>query len=260
MHRFALVVAIGVSFFLAANRLPAQQRVSPETKAKLDRQFAAAHPQAGDFLPDLVLQSLKEKDGNQSLRYATKGEINLLITASLTCPKTRQHMPALTELKEKYGERLGITIVYVIEAHPEKDICPYLGVVDVTDANLRDKILFRQPKTMDERMKLVRSFANRYPVDATVLVDTIENLAWRALGQSPNLALLSNDDDKVLFRQGWFDPAKLDEEVARQLKNVETDGQRTDALDDDISLREDSLKAELARLPLKKPTLLEFAR
>ncbi len=259
MHRFALVVALGVSFFVAVNRLSAQQQVSPETRAKLDRQFATAHPQPGDFLPDLFLQSLKEKEGKQSLRYATQGEVNLLITASLTCPKTRQHMPALQELKEKYGKRLGITIVYVIEAHPEKDICPYLGVVDVTDANLRDKILLRQPKTMDERMKLVRSFADRYPVDATVLVDTIENLAWRALGRSPNLALLSNDDDKVLFRQGWFDPTKLDEEVARQLKNIVTESQRTDRLNDNFTLDDDSFKAILARLPLKEPTKWEFA-
>ncbi len=102
----------------------------------------------------------------ESIRHAAYGSVKLVVTASLTCPKTRQHFPAIQQLKEKYGKQLGVTVVYVIEAHPETDICPYLGVVDITEANLRDNIRFRQPTTMEGRVKLAEMFSARYPSTA----------------------------------------------------------------------------------------------
>lgn len=204
----------------------AQQRVDPAVRARLDREFAEAHPQPGDYLPNLELQKLKRRGSKRqsddepstgSLRYASHGELTLVLTASLTCPKTRQHLPAIQQLEAKYKKQLGITIIYVVEAHPEKDVCPYLGVVDVTEANLRDNILYRQPKSMEERITIAGEFQKRYPIDGEILIDSMDNVAWRSLGQSPNMALLIDSDHRVLLRQGWVEPKSLEEAIVKHV-------------------------------------------
>ena len=230
--RCGLVLILTIVF--GKDQSVAQQRVDPAVRARLDREFAEAHPQPGDFLPNIELHKLEsssrrsdmiDEPNEENLRYASHGDLTLVITASLTCPKTRQHLPAIQRLKEKFKEELGITIVYVVEAHPEKDICPYLGVVDVTDANLRDNILFRQPKSMAERIAIAGEFKKRYPLEGQVLIDSMDNKAWRTLGQSPNLALLVDVDKRVLLRQGWVEPKSLEEEIVKRLiKNPSNDG------------------------------------
>lgn len=215
MNRSVLVSVLVLWCGLRAASLHAQEQVDPAVRERLDREFAAAEPQPGDYLPDLELPTLGGRE--TSIRHAAYGDLTIVVTGSFTCPKTRRHMPALQELKKKYGKQLGVTVVYVIEAHPEIDVCPYLGVVDVTEANLRDKILHRQPTTTVERLAIVKTFHNRYPIEAAVLIDSMDNVAWRALGRSPNAALLVDRDDKVILRQGWFDPEKLEEEIAKRL-------------------------------------------
>ncbi len=219
-------IAISLSVFVVmifCSFRPAisQGKVDPAARARLDREFAVAHPQPGDYLPTIELTNLYCSDGNTArsdlLRYSTPGDVKLVVTASLTCPKTRQHFPALQQLKKKYGERLGVVVVYVIEAHPEHDLCPYLGVVDVTEANLRDNIRFRQPTTMDDRTSLAKRFAKSYPFSGSVLVDSMDNIAWRTLGKSPNMALLADSEGRVVYSQGWVEPKSLVVEIEKLL-------------------------------------------
>ncbi len=199
----------------SAARLHAQGRVDPALRARLDREFATAHPQPGDYLPSCVLNVLSDEQEPypETIRYAEHGYAKLVVTASLTCPKTRQHFPAIQKLKQQYGDKLGVTIVYVIEAHPESDICPYLGVVDLTEANIRDNIRHRQPTTREGRQKLAQALKKMFPLDAVLLMDSMDNVAWRTLGQSPNAALLANSEGLVTFRQGWIDPPALVPEI-----------------------------------------------
>ena len=212
--------------------LRAQTKIDPAVRARLDREFAAAHPQPGDYLPSCELNVLTDDPDAypRTIRYAAHGDAKLIVTASLTCPKTRQHFPAIQKLKEQYGEKLGVTIVYVIEAHPENDVCPYLGVVDLTEANIRDKIRFRQPTTLEGRLQLAKAFAKMYPIDGTVLVDSMDNVAWRTLGQSPNAAVLASSDGLVRFRQGWIDPPALIPEIDKLIAQAAAERQRPPSL------------------------------
>ncbi len=93
--------------------LHAQTKIDPAVRARLDREFASAHPQPGDYLPSCELTVLTDQPDAypQAIRYAAYGDAKLIVTASLTCPKTRQHFPAIQKLKEKYGKKLGVTIV-----------------------------------------------------------------------------------------------------------------------------------------------------
>lgn len=243
----------------------AQQRVDPAVRARLDREFAEAHPQPGDYLPNLELHKLERTSSKsqatgepikENLHTASYRDLTLVLTASLTCPKTRQHLPAIQQLESKYREQLGITIVYVVEAHPEKDVCPYLGVVDVTDANLRDHILYRQPKSMEDRIAIAQEFQTRYPIDGEVLIDSLDNEAWRALGQSPNMALLVDSDKRVLLRQGWVEPKSLEEAIVKHLASVEKVSIKRKQHEDNTLNPE--LQAILKRLDPKHPNESDF--
>ncbi len=209
-----------IVLILAADVLPAQQQVDPAVRARLDREFAEAYPQPGDYLPFCYLPELHTQRHNQTLplNHGASGKARLLVTASLTCPKTRQHFPAIQAWQKKYKQDLGISVVYVLEAHPEIDICPYLGVVDITEANLRDKILYRQPIDMNQRMAMATLFLKRYPIQGSVFVDSMDNVAWRTLGQAPNLALLYDQNGQVIVRQGWFNPETLEPEIEKLIQ------------------------------------------
>ena len=258
-------IALLLTTASSIDQVVAQQRVDPAVRARLDREFAEAHPQPGDYLPNLELHNPKrtpiknqatDEPITENLRYASQGDLTLVLTASLTCPKTRQHLPAMQQLKTKYKKHLGITIVYVVEAHPEKDVCPYLGVVDVTDANLRDHILYRQPKSMEDRIAIAEEFQTRYPIDGEVLIDSLANEAWRALGQSPNMALLVDSDKRVLLRQGWVEPKSLEEAIVKHLASVEKVSIKRKQHDDNTSNPE--LQAILKRLDPKHPSESDF--
>lgn len=256
---FALAI---LSAQLDIASLKAQGKVDPAVRARLDREFAAAHPQPGDYLPVCRLHYLSEKidDHATDIRYAAHGDAKLIVTASLTCPKTRQHLPAIQELKKKYGESLAVTIVYVIEAHPEKDVCPYLGVVDITEANLRDNIRYRQPTTFEGRLQLARQFSKRYPMKAALLVDSMENVAWRTLGQSPNAAILANSEGKVVMRQGWIDPPALVPEIEKLIAQEASDRREREKRFHREHVESEQMQAIMRRLDPDNPNQWEVVR
>jgi len=160
----------------------------------------------GEQLPDLTVYTL---DGKPTAFNKAWGGV--LMTASLTCPKSREKYPDLQALATSLGGKGHFAILYVIEAHPDQDPSPYKGIVDVTPANQRDKILFRQPTTLEERLKLARAFAERFkiPKEIEVYVDGMSNEAWKQVGGGPNMALVISQSGLVWTRQGWFNAATL---------------------------------------------------
>jgi len=177
-----------------------------DAMAPVDR-FERTGPQPGEWLPDLPVTHL---DGQMtSLRRETQG-MTLLVTSSFTCPKSRSRYESLKALAERFREHLRVVLVYVIEAHPIVDVCPYKDVVEVTPENQRDGILFRQPTTMEERLSLARGFRDRLSITLPIVMDRMENRAWTAFGAAPHLALLVDSTGKVLVRQGWYDGAAME--------------------------------------------------
>ena len=188
--------------------------------------FDRVGPQPGDRLPDVPLRTLDDKPFSLG---ELRGWSNvLLVTSSLTCPKSRTRWPDLKQIADQYPD-LHVLLVYVIEAHPVGDMCPYKGVEDVTPENREEGILHRQPTTMKQRLQLAGEFHRRMGIDdkkVQVYVDTMDNLAWTALGAAPNLALLVGHDGKVAYRQGWFKAAELEPRI-KQMLEPETRTSRT---------------------------------
>ncbi len=214
--RLAIVATMlaGAAAVLAATApalLPAANP-PPDTKnAPAKPTFDKTGPQVGDQLPDLKLRTLKGEP--QHLGDAWHGGPALIVTSSFTCPKSRSRWPELKAIAEKYGEKLNVVIVYVIEAHPVGSVCPYKGVEEVTPENQRDGILRQQPTTLDDRIKLAGQFERYLRVELPIYVDTMDNQAWKAFGAAPNKAFLVDSNGIVAARQGWFEGKSLREQI-----------------------------------------------
>ncbi len=185
--------------------------------------FDRVGPQVGDWLPDLPVTRL---DGRASFLSQEVRRMTLFVTSSLTCPKSRSRYESLKALAGRFDQHLQVVIVYVIEAHPIVDVCPYKGVVDVTPENQRDGILFRQPTTMAERFDLARGFRERLHVEQHMLVDQLDNALWTAFGGAPNLAVLVDTQRQVRLRQGWYDGTALEGQLRRYFSEQSDDGAR----------------------------------
>jgi Iodothyronine deiodinase len=164
-----------------AQNIDLQQKVAPAVaKTGVKPNFDTTEPQVGHEVPDLSLLSLKGEP--QILSDAWRNSPALCITSSLTCPKSRSRWPEIKAIADKYGDKINIVLVYVIEAHPVGSICPYKGVEDITPENERDGILRKQPATLEDRLALAQEFKRYLKIDLPIYIDNEQNQAWKALG------------------------------------------------------------------------------
>lgn len=177
--------------------------------------FAGRGVQPGQALPALRVVDLHGQP--VAIRDLHAGRPLVLITASLTCNVARRQQSDVDALRTRFGDRVAVAVVYTIDAHPKGDPCPYTGKEWVPKDNERDDVLVRQPTTIEERLIVARDYQRRFSSNATVVVDSMDDAGWHALGQAPNLGLLVDRDGIVRLRQGWFDPPAMNEAVAAML-------------------------------------------
>ena len=70
----------------------------------------------------------------------------LIVTGSLTCPPSRRLNPSTTAISGQFADRLQVAVLYVVDAHPSGDLCPYTGTDWTTQTNRDENILIRQPR------------------------------------------------------------------------------------------------------------------
>jgi hypothetical protein len=141
-----------------------------------------------------------------------------LLTGSLTCPPSRLYNPAINNLREEFGDRINMAVLYVIDAHPSGSVCPYTGTDWLTKDNKDAGLLVRQPTKQNERNALAAKYREQLGLKVPVLVDNMENSAWEALGRSPNMAVLINKNSECAVFQDWFQPEVLHELLREHLK------------------------------------------
>jgi hypothetical protein len=52
-----------------------------------------------------------------------------------------------------------------------------------------------------------------------MLIDALDDRAWRAFGSAPNVAILVQPDGRIAVKQGWFDPREMARAITALLKN-----------------------------------------
>jgi hypothetical protein len=137
---------------------------------------------------------------------------------SYTCPVFRQRHGAMEHLRQRYGDQAAFLVLYTVEAHPEGDPSPYTGREWVTEPNQQEGILYRQPRTVQERVTLASAARSRLGIGMPILLDDLRNSTWAAYGQAPNAAYLIGTDGRVKLRQGWFEPRAFEDALQRELQ------------------------------------------
>ena len=203
--------------FIAAITLMGSACTSPQSEDRIGfeqarQMFASRGVQPGQPLPQL---SLVDLNGAPASIQQIQDRALVLVTCSLTCNVARRQQRQVDDFARRHGRDVAVVMIYTIDAHPSGDVCPYTGKEWVPKDNRRDKVLVRQPTTIEERLALARQYQDRFgrtgQDGALVLVDTMDNASWQALGQAPNLGLLVDGSGTVRLRQGWFDGKAIEQ-------------------------------------------------
>ena len=93
---------------------------------------------------------------------------------------------------EQYRDRVAFYVVYIQEAHPTD-----LWQMAV---NVRDGVLFRSPRTDNERTETASACVRNLGIRIPALLDGIENRTERAYTAWPDRLYLIGRDGQILFK------------------------------------------------------------
>jgi hypothetical protein len=180
----------------------------------------------GQTVPDLDVVRLDGTPARLSTLWQEKP--TLLVTASLTCGRSRERQPWVNELATKYKDRINVAVLYTLEAHPVIDPSPYAEYSpelenpehpgERSGGNRGEPGLERrQPTDLDERKLLAEQFKDLLRVDVPIVMDPMNNAGWKALGGGPNMGFLIGRDGGVVVKHGWFDGETMDRSIEHYL-------------------------------------------
>jgi len=172
---------------------------------------------SGERMPELILHNIK--GDRQQLSLCWDKQPALLVTMSLSCGQTRRHARALRRLSRRFEQDINTVIIYVAEAHPINAPSPYADRIWVTKKNEIAGIHCAQPRTLEERIELAHQLRRRFRLSTSVLIDTLDDRAWRAFGSAPNVAILVQPDGRIAVKQGWFEPREMARAITALLKS-----------------------------------------
>jgi len=76
-----------------------------------------------------------------------------------------------------------------------------------------------QPLTYEERVELARKTAAEEGINVSLLVDEIDNPVWCTYGPAPDIAYLVGTNGKIIVKQGWYDPVKMENAILTYLSS-----------------------------------------
>lgn len=108
-------------------------------------------------------------------------------------------------MRKEYAGVAEFAYVYIKEAHPEDEW--------QMDDNVEDKILYTQPTTFEERLKVARAFVDEMGVESRTLVDDIRNTANACYAASPERIYVIGTDGRIMYKGGmgpfYFEPEEV---------------------------------------------------
>src|SRR5262245_53937600 len=130
----------------------------------------------GDTAPSVTADELAS---GKSVKLADlRGRPTVLIFGSCTCTPFRNSVRAIEKLYADYKDKAHVYAVYIREAHP-------------TDGwqvpqNERDKILIKDPTSLDERKQVAADFATQFSLRLPILVDPLDDPFDKAFAGWPD--------------------------------------------------------------------------
>ncbi len=206
-------VILASLFLMAGVVCAAEPR--PETKAEpakalppvaRSNQFDRG-PKPGTAAPDFELKTVEGKSIRASTLWSNKPTV--IMMGSHTCPIFRGKVNDFEGLVQEFSNKANFVVLYTIEAHPKGDPSPYKDREWVVPANEKIGLRVAQPKTMEERTARALTCAGAMKLTVSVVVDRMDNGAWKAYGSAPNSGFLIGSDGKVIEQEPWFDPPAM---------------------------------------------------
>lgn len=172
--------------------------------------FSSTGYNVGDTIPDFTLYTTdgvavdidSVLDNNKPV---------LLVSGSYSCPSTRSRINDFNNITRNYGYRLNTFLVYVVEAHPAGQQCPYMGFGSSPEPkNNSMKLKVTQENTYGARKKTAIAMKQDLNIIAPVLIDGPNNEWWSHFGPAPNNAYLINSKGVIVAKNGWFNDPNSD--------------------------------------------------
>ena len=210
MHRIFVVV---FALLLLHSGAAAQISSIPEAVHKdLCERFERGGPKVGEHAPDFTFENVNKGTVHLADLWAKKPLV--LISGSYSCPYFRLNIAPMNALVRDFGSRANFVTLYTIEAHPSDSPGTYSNHF-TPEENVKEGIAAPQAKTLAERLDAARRCRVAYGLTSILAVDTMDNAAWKAYGNSMNCAYLIGTDGTVILQQGLFNPATLRAALAK---------------------------------------------
>ena len=76
-----------------------------------------------------------------------------------------------------------------------------------------------QPRTLKERIDRAHQLRHRFRLSNSMLIDALDNRAWRTFSSAPNVAILVHSDGRIAVKQPWFAPKEMARAITALLKS-----------------------------------------
>ena len=157
-----------------------------------DARFSPDALKPGKVLPDRMLV---RPDGEKiSLRDVSDGRPIVLVTGSITCPLSVSTLPMLSELYQRYHDRVAFAFIYTREAHPGEN--------------------FGQPATLPEKVDHARLLKEIHGLDWPVLVDDLDGTLHTMLDTKQNSVHILGSDGTIMFRALFAGDTAVEKAIA----------------------------------------------
>ena len=117
-------------------------------------------------------------------------------------------------MSKKYADSAAFLFVYIKEAHPDDGW--------QLDSNRRDKVVYRDPKSWNERRSIAKTACTRLKLDMPVVVDTLDNQVDNLYAGWPERMFVVDRNGKIAYAgaQGpWgFKPDEVDKTLEELLR------------------------------------------
>jgi len=115
----------------------------------------------------------------------------------------------LNDLVDKYKDQVDFYAIYLREVHPSDEY------------DIFNHVCFKQPKTMEERLKIVKAFRAKHTLNMPIFIDQMDDLCSYLFRASPE-RLFVIQNGKMLFQGGpgpsKYLPEDLDDFLVKFLK------------------------------------------
>jgi hypothetical protein len=129
-------------------------------------------------------------------------------------------------MHKQYADRVAFFIVYIREAHPTDG--------RQAQANVRENILFTQPKQLDERIGIAEQMCSALKINIPTLIDGMDDKVNRDYNALPDRLYLVSKDGKIAYQGGpgprGFKPDELRAAIEYELSGFPIEAPEVEGL------------------------------